>query len=79
MLGAFVYLAVKLLFWYNLPVGIAPLIITLFFVSSVQLFFMGILGEYVGFIYTQVRNRPLAVERERINFGEDGSMTSGGT
>lgn len=68
LLGALVYLVVKLLFWYNLPVGIAPLIITLFFLSSVQLFFLGILGEYVGSIYTQVRNRPLVVERERINF-----------
>ena len=71
LLGALVYLVVKLLFWYNLPVGIAPLIITLFFLSSVQLFFLGILGEYVGAIYTQVRNRPLVVERERINFDDD--------
>jgi hypothetical protein len=53
-------------------VGIAPLIITLFFLSSVQLFFLGILGEYVGAIYTQVRNRPLVVEQERINFDDDG-------
>ena len=70
--GAVVYLAAKLLFWYNLPVGIAPLIIGLFFLSSVQLFFLGILGEYVGSIYTQVRNRPLVIERERINFEDDG-------
>jgi polyisoprenyl-phosphate glycosyltransferase len=71
LLGALVYLVFKLLFWYHLPVGVAPLIITLFFLSSVQLFFLGILGEYVGSIYTQVRNRPLVVERERINFDED--------
>jgi glycosyltransferase involved in cell wall biosynthesis len=71
LLGALVYLIVKLLFWYNLPVGIAPLIITLFFLSSVQLFFLGVLGEYVGAIYTQVRNRPLVIERERINFDDD--------
>ena len=71
LLGAVVYLVVKLLFWCNLPVGIAPLIITLFFLSSVQLFFLGILGEYIGSIYTQVRNRPLVVERERINFDDD--------
>ena len=61
----------KLLFWSNLPVGIAPIIIGMFFVASVQLLFLGILGEYVGSIYTQVRNRPLVVERERINFDED--------
>jgi glycosyltransferase involved in cell wall biosynthesis len=71
LLGALAYLVVKLLFWYNLPVGIAPLIITLFFLSSVQLFFLGILGEYVGAIYTQVRNRPLVIERERINFDSE--------
>ncbi len=71
LLGALGYLIAKLLFWYNLPVGIAPLIITVFFLSSVQLFFLGILGEYVGAIYTQVRNRPLVVERERINFDDD--------
>jgi len=66
--AAVVYLVFKLLFWYDLPIGIAPLIIGFFFVSSVQLLFLGILGEYVGSIHTQVRNRPLVVEQERINF-----------
>jgi len=65
------YLAMKLLFWYELPIGIAPIVIGMFFVSSVQLLFLGVLGEYIGSIYTQVRNRPLVVERERINFDED--------
>jgi glycosyltransferase involved in cell wall biosynthesis len=69
LIAAFVYFVMKMLFWYNLPIGIAPLIIGLFCAASVQLFFLGILGEYVGSIYTQVRNRPLVVERERINFG----------
>ena len=46
--------------------------IGLFCVASVQLFFLGILGEYVGAIYTQVRDRPLIVEQERINF-DDGA------
>ena len=50
---------------------LAPLIIGLFCVASVQLFFLGVLGEYVGQIYTQVRNRPLVVEQERINFADD--------
>jgi polyisoprenyl-phosphate glycosyltransferase len=69
--AALVYLAMKLLFWYDLPIGVAPVIIGLFCVASVQLFFLGILGEYVGSIYTQVRNRPLVVEEERINFDEE--------
>jgi glycosyltransferase involved in cell wall biosynthesis len=68
--AALVYLVMKLLFWYDLPIGVAPVIIGLFCVASVQLFFLGILGEYVGSIYTQVRNRPLVVEQERINFEE---------
>jgi len=64
-LGYFVY---KLLFWSRFSVGIAPLVIGIFLLSSVQLLFLGILGEYVGAIYTQVRHRPLVTERERINF-----------
>jgi len=71
LVAASVYFVMKMLFWYNLPIGIAPLIIGLFCAASVQLFFLGVLGEYVGQIYTQVRNRPLVVEQERINFGED--------
>ena len=68
LVAAATYFAMKLLFWYNLPIGIAPLIIGLFGIASVQLFFLGILGEYIGSIHTQVRNRPLVVEEERINF-----------
>jgi glycosyltransferase involved in cell wall biosynthesis len=69
--AALVYFVMKMLFWYRLPIGVAPVIIGLFCVASVQLFFLGVLGEYVGSIYTQVRNRPLVVEQERINFGDD--------
>ena len=65
--AAFVYFAMKMLFWYRLPIGVAPVIIGLFCVASVQLLFLGVLGEYVVSIYTQVRNRPLVIERERIN------------
>lgn len=68
LLVALSYLAAKLLFWNFFSVGIAPLIISLFFFSSVQLFFIGIIGEYVGAILTQVQKRPLVIERERINF-----------
>jgi len=71
LVAALVYFGMKMLFWYNLPIGIAPLIIGLFGVASVQLFFLGVLGEYVGSIYTQVRNRPLVIEQERINFPDD--------
>jgi glycosyltransferase involved in cell wall biosynthesis len=66
--AAAVYLVFKLMFWYDLPIGIAPLIIGFFFVSSIQLLFLGVLGEYVGAIHTQVRDRPLVIEQERINF-----------
>jgi glycosyltransferase involved in cell wall biosynthesis len=69
--AAFVYFVMKMLFWYRLPIGVAPVIIGLFCVASVQLFFLGVLGEYVGSIYTQVRNRPLVIEQERINFDDD--------
>ncbi len=62
------YLIAKLLFWYHFTVGVAPVIIGLFFFGSVQLFFTGILGEYIGWIHTRLQNRPLVVERERINF-----------
>jgi glycosyltransferase involved in cell wall biosynthesis len=63
--GYFIY---KLLFWQTFSAGMAPVVIGLFLFSSVQLFFIGILGEYIGAIHTQVLNRPLVVERERINF-----------
>ncbi len=65
---AFGYFIYKIIFWQSFSVGIAPLVIGLFFFSSVQLFFIGIIGEYIGSIYTQVLKRPLVIERERINF-----------
>ena len=68
LLVAFAYLAAKLLFWSWFTVGIAPLLIGIFFFSAVQLFFIGILGEYIGAIHTQVLKRPLVIEKERINF-----------
>lgn len=68
ILVAFGYLIAKLLWWNTFSLGTAPLIIGLFFFSSVQLFFIGIIGEYVGSIHTQVLKRPLVVEKERINF-----------
>ena len=62
------YLVYKLLYWDSFILGLAPLEIGLFFFGSVQLFFIGILGEYIGSIHTQVHKRPHVVELERINF-----------
>ena len=68
LIGALGYFIYKLIFWESFSVGIAPLVIGLFFFSSVQLFFIGIIGEYIGSIHTQVLKRPLVIEKERINF-----------
>lgn len=65
---ALIYTVYKLLFWNNFSVGIAPLVIGIFFFGGVQLFFLGIIGEYIGAIFTQVKKRPLVIEKERINF-----------
>jgi len=63
--GYFIY---KIIFWNNFSVGMAPLVIGLFFLGSMQLLSMGILGEYIGSIHTQVQKRPYVIEDERINF-----------
>jgi glycosyltransferase involved in cell wall biosynthesis len=68
LLAAVLYFVAKVIFWYDFPMGTAPLVIGLFFFSSVQLFFIGIIGEYIGAIHTQVLKRPLVVEKERIGF-----------
>jgi glycosyltransferase involved in cell wall biosynthesis len=65
---AFGYLIAKLMFWDSLQLGLAPLLIGIYFFGAVQLFFIGVLGEYIGAIHTQVHKRPLVVEKERINF-----------
>jgi glycosyltransferase involved in cell wall biosynthesis len=67
ILVAIFYFVYKLLFWSNFELGLAPLVVGIFFFSSVQLFFLGIVGEYVGAIYTQILRRPLVIEKERIN------------
>jgi glycosyltransferase involved in cell wall biosynthesis len=67
LIGA-VYLIYKLVDWQNFSLGLAPVIIGLFFLGSIQLFFLGIVGEYIGSIYTLAVHRPLVIERERINF-----------
>lgn len=77
LLVAFGYLIAKLLFWDQLQVGVAPLLIGIYFFGAVQLFFIGVLGEYIGAIHTQVHKRPLVVERERINFETAAAPTTG--
>ena len=68
---SFVYFVYKLFFWNKFSVGIAPLVIGIYFLGSVQLLFIGVLGEYIGAIHTQVMKRPLVIEKERINFDTD--------
>lgn len=68
LLIAIIYLILKLFFWQEFTFGLAPLLIGIFFFSSVQLLFIGILGEYISTIHTYVQHRPLVIEKERINF-----------
>lgn len=68
LLFALGYLVYKLVYWNSFSVGMAPAVIGLFFFSSVQFVFLGVLGEYIGAIYTQTLKRPLVIEKERINF-----------
>jgi glycosyltransferase involved in cell wall biosynthesis len=62
------FLFYKLLYWSSFQLGLAPLILGVFFGISIQIMMIGVIGEYVGFILTQVRKLPLVIERERINF-----------
>lgn len=68
LLTAFGFFLAKLFFWNSFQLGIAPLLITLFFFGAVQIFFLGMLGEYIGNIHTKTRNMPLVIETERVNF-----------
>ena len=68
LLVGVVYLVLKLIFWDEMSAGMAPLIIVMSFMLSILLFFLGLIGEYVGAIYTQVLNRPLVFIKERVNF-----------
>ena len=58
----------KLLYWDRFPAGMAPVLIGMCFLGSVQIFFIGLLGEYIMSINTRVMHRPLVIEEERINF-----------
>ncbi|MEA4863273.1 MAG: glycosyltransferase family 2 protein [Victivallaceae bacterium] len=76
---AMVYLILKLCMWNTFQFGLAPMMIGMFFLAAVQLIFIGVIGEYLGAVWTQVKNRPLVVEEERLNFDEPppGPDTSG--
>jgi glycosyltransferase involved in cell wall biosynthesis len=68
LLVAIIFLVAKLVYWDSFQLGMAPMLIGIFFFGAIQAFFIGILGEYIGSIHTQVRKMPLVVEIERINF-----------
>lgn len=68
LLVAFAFLIAKLFYWDSFQLGTAPMLIGIFFFGAIQTFFIGVLGEYVASIHTQVRNMPLVIEAERVNF-----------
>lgn len=67
-LSGLIYFVYKIIYWELFYIGIAPLIIGVFFIGSIQLFFIGLLGEYILNINTRVMKRPLVIEEKRINF-----------
>lgn len=68
LLVACIFLVAKLIYWNSFQLGTAPIAIGIFFFGAIQAFFIGVLGEYIGSIHTQVRKMPLVVELERVNF-----------
>jgi glycosyltransferase involved in cell wall biosynthesis len=68
LMVAVAYLIIKLIHWEQFSLGVAPILIGFFFFASVQLFFIGIVGEYIAAIHTQILKRPLVIEKERVNF-----------
>lgn len=68
---ALVYLILKLIYWNRFSAGTAPILIGVFLMGSIQLFFIGLLGEYIMNINNRVMNRPLVVEEERLNFDDN--------
>ena len=70
MIIAVMYLILKLVYWDRFPAGMAPILIGMLFLGSIQIFFIGLIGEYILTINQRVMKRPLVVEEERINFDE---------
>lgn len=71
LIAGILYLIYKIVYWDRFEVGLAPVMIGIFFLGSVQLVAIGIIGEYIGSIHSIVQDRPLVTERERINFDKD--------
>lgn len=71
LLVAFAYLIMKLVWWDRFPAGMAPMLLGMLFLGSVQIFFIGMIGEYVLSINQRVMKRPLVIEEERLNFTEN--------
>lgn len=68
ILIAFIYLVLKLMYWEEFPMGTAPILIGVFLFGSIQLFFIGLVGEYIISMNSRIMNRPLVIEEKRINF-----------
>ena len=68
LLVSIVFLMYKILFWNSFQLGIAPIVIGFFFISAIQMILIGLLGEYISITLAHVRNLPLVIEKERINF-----------
>ena len=68
---AIVFFVAKLIFWNSFQLGMAPILVGFFMFSAIQMTFIGLLGEYIGSIQTQVRNLPHVIEAERVNFDQD--------
>ena len=71
LVAAIIYLVLKLMYWETFPIGVAPLIISIFFLFGMLFLFIGLLGEYVASIHTYVQRRPVVIEQERFNFDSD--------
>lgn len=75
---AIIYLIRKIINWQAFELGMAPLVIGIFLLGGVQLFFIGIVGEYLGNALKRITVRPYVIERERINFDKDEDIAEGG-
>lgn len=68
---AITYFVVKLLYWDSFDLGLAPLVIGVFFFGATQIFALGLIGELLVSVQQRVRKMPLVIEAERINFDEN--------
>lgn len=71
LIVALVYLIMKLVFWDRFVAGTIPILLAVCILGSAQLFFIGLLGEYVMSMNKRIMNRPLVIEEERLNFTEE--------